>query len=287
MRGFLSVTNCTMRKYAKEAVEFYKQGRGVTWIAKTLKIDRTTVRHAIKDEGILLRHRSSSYYSDKDFFSRSTPEAAYWAGFIMADGYVRRKNCISIKLDDRDRDHLFKFLRAIKSEGHPVGRGLPHYSYVNVWSPWLVKDLEEMYGIVNRKSLTAKFPKKIPRHLVSHFIRGYLDGDGCISYGAREFSCNFIGTEDLLDNFREIFFQELGITLKSGNRVPPLYQTPTTKEIFLLKYTCQNTCKILDWLYKDSTSDTRLDRKYDRYKKILEYYRKRKTMPASALSFKL
>ena len=41
-------------------------------------------------------------------------------------------------------------------------------------------------GGTPRKSLTLEFPKFIPKHLMSHFIRGYFDGDGSVWNGKRK-----------------------------------------------------------------------------------------------------
>lgn len=39
-------------------------------------------------------------------------------------------------------------------------------------------------GCIPNKSLILKFPDEnlVPKNLIKHFIRGYFDGDGCISY---------------------------------------------------------------------------------------------------------
>lgn len=38
-------------------------------------------------------------------------------------------------------------------------------------------------GCIPRKTLVLKFPNEstVPKQLIKHFIRGYMDGDGCIS----------------------------------------------------------------------------------------------------------
>ena len=44
----------------------------------------------------------------------------------------------------------------------------------------LYEDLRK-FGLKRRKSLTLKFSTHIKDQHLSHFIRGYFDGDGCIS----------------------------------------------------------------------------------------------------------
>ena len=66
-------------------------------------------------------------------------------------------------------------------------------------------------GCVPNKSLILKFPKLSiflnPKDLVKHFVRGYIDGDGCISYvktNPKDINSNYspsvsiLGTKDFL-----------------------------------------------------------------------------------------
>jgi intein/homing endonuclease len=61
------------------------------------------------------------------------------------------------------------------------------------------------YGCVPKKSLILKFPSISifdNKNLIVHFIRGYFDGDGCISYGNKSHtkcSINIVGTYDFLN----------------------------------------------------------------------------------------
>jgi intein-encoded DNA endonuclease-like protein len=60
---------------------------------------------------------------------------------------------------------------------------------------------------VPNKSLKLKFPttEQVPNELMMHFIRGYFDGDGCISKSIRknrnnsvEYRFSLLGTEEFL-----------------------------------------------------------------------------------------
>lgn len=55
----------------------------------------------------------------------------------------------------------------------------------------LANDLAVL-GCVNNKSLILTFPneQQVPQQLLRHFLRGYVDGDGCLCYTekTREFS---------------------------------------------------------------------------------------------------
>ena len=56
-------------------------------------------------------------------------------------------------------------------------------------------------GCVPNKSLTLTFPSKdiVPSNLLRHFIRGYVDGDGCICVTKPEkIELNVLGTKEFL-----------------------------------------------------------------------------------------
>jgi hypothetical protein len=64
-----------------------------------------------------------------------------------------------------------------------------HWDQVNLTfsSREMCKDVEKLGGI-KHKSLILEFPSFdiVPEKYMSHFIRGYFDGDGCIWNGKRK-----------------------------------------------------------------------------------------------------
>ncbi len=67
-------------------------------------------------------------YNRHIFDNIDSAEKAYWLGFIIADGYLNDdKNMLRIKLGDKDKIHLEKFinflggdLSMLKSEIHNI-----------------------------------------------------------------------------------------------------------------------------------------------------------------------
>ena len=110
-----------------------------------------------------------------------------------------------------------------------------------------------------RKTYNVCISEKIPETMLKHFIRGFFDGDGCITdtqgYPHITFSS---GSEQFLKQLTKIFLK-LGVKLQSKNDIPLIYNNNQ------ISYFCSNAMKILKWLYEDSTPLTRLDRKYDKY----------------------
>lgn len=126
------------------------------------------------------------YIFNQDFFETiDTEEKAYWLGFIAADGCINKtKNSfrMTLALKNSDYDHLLKFKKSLLINNDPRlrrqrDRNIFHYS---LYSKKLYNDLLDK-GIVERKSLILEPPKNVPKQLIRHWIRGYFDGDGCIS----------------------------------------------------------------------------------------------------------
>lgn len=127
---------------------------------------------------------------------------------LRKDGYGEQEFKISIA--EQDLELLEKFKNDIKST-YPIrydnsdNRGNTQTQVIqNLRSQKTVNDLKKL-GCVESKSLILQFPadNQVPKEFLPHFIRGYFDGDGSISYYQRsttykEFSVNIIGTENFI-----------------------------------------------------------------------------------------
>jgi len=126
------------------------------------------------------------YSVNEKYFDDLTEDSAYWLGFLYADGYVRLKDGKSgemkIKLKNTDKDHLEKFKNQIESS-NPIKCGVnkddgSKFCYMMVNSTHIVKKLFDL-GCLENKTFKIRLPI-LNENLMSHFIRGYFDGDGCI-----------------------------------------------------------------------------------------------------------
>ena len=122
------------------------------------------------------------------------------------------------------------------------------------YSNKLCNDLIKL-GCTPRKSLTLEFPD-IATNFHRHFIRGYIDGDGCISFRKnghrRNLQITIVGTEPFLNTLQFLFFKELGIKYKK------LQNKGRAKGLTINgNLQCK---KLVDWLYIDS--NICLERKY-------------------------
>jgi len=127
------------------------------------------------------------YNLNETFFDELNETSAYWLGFLYADGSVRmkygRSGELKLKLKSTDKDHISIFLKDIQSDA-PIKCGTSRndgskFCYVLINSNHMVRRLFEL-GCVQNKTLKIRLPKLVDE-LMSHFVRGYFDGDGCIT----------------------------------------------------------------------------------------------------------
>jgi hypothetical protein len=145
------------------------------------------------------RGGSNRYKCQLDFFKNWSNEMAYVLGFLYADGDI--VDAISsrtqyIKFSSKDREIIDKIKSVLKAE-HPIHNWPAHLSlhangkiyksaesfFMRIGSRRVFADLKNL-GLKPNKSKTMKFPE-VPLKYVSHFIRGYFDGDGTIFLGTR------------------------------------------------------------------------------------------------------
>ena len=168
----------------KKVIELYISGLSANTIADEYQISHATVLNILKRASIDRRSTSEKLKLkiDESYFEViDSEEKAYWLGFIMADGCVY-KNAFVIRLADKDKKHLYRLKLALKSH-HLIGLGTKDghkFAQFQVKSPKLVSDLSK-WGIVERKSGKEIIPNISPK-LIHHFLRGYFDGDGWITF---------------------------------------------------------------------------------------------------------
>jgi intein/homing endonuclease len=128
----------------------------------------------------MLAMKKRKYSLNEGFFNNINESSSYWLGFLYADGSVRRGR-LRLKLKVTDRTHIEKFLKDIGSNA-PIKFGSYNnveFCEVHINSTKFVDRLFEL-GCLENKTQKIRLPN-IPNDMINHFIRGYFDGDGCIS----------------------------------------------------------------------------------------------------------
>lgn len=148
-----------------------------SWIVKCLKQDNIEIRE--KDQ------RSVKKYTlNDDYFEKiNTDKKAYFLGFILADGCIR-KNSIDIRIVEKHKYILEEFKKELQCN-KPIKfikyDNINHQNQVGLYigSKKLVEDLSKL-GIIKNKSYDLDNFYIPEGDLFYSFLRGIFDGDGCI-----------------------------------------------------------------------------------------------------------
>lgn len=115
------------------------------------------------------------------------PEAHYWLGMLAADGYITDKGMIRLGLIDEEVINNFKSFMGITSRTTITKpKALSHHPlYYTQTNNTQLKDFLISIGITPRKTHTIKMaiPISFP------FIRGLIDGDGCVHVRSESPGC--------------------------------------------------------------------------------------------------
>ena len=109
---------------------------------------------------------------------------AYVLGFIATDGNLFKKGGserLAIAVQKEDCWLLKKIISILKVDNPVIRITQNKYCSITITQSGLVETFSK-WNITERKSLTLQFPDKMPKKLVSHFIRGVFDGDGTITF---------------------------------------------------------------------------------------------------------
>lgn len=254
----------------------YKNDPTTGKLAEQFGVSKEAIRALLKRKGV---HVLSAYeYGVRNnprnikAFSEGTREEAYWLGFLYADGNVNDRNEIQINLIDTDKKQLENFRDFLKAYNNKiidttkrvkdkVYKGI-HFS---IRDKYIAKNLKEK-GCIPRKSLILTFPteEQVDKKFIWDFIRGYFDGDGCISIDKRSnnYLIDFVGTYEFLFKIKEISNKNVSLE-KIGNDNSNTYRFRLSGN--------NNIKEFLDNMYRNSTETTRLDRKYQKYLEYINY----------------
>lgn len=174
---------------------YVNQNKTTKEISQKLNIGIWSITNQLIKRNIKRRSPSAfnrKYYLNEDYFKIiDTEEKAYFLGFLYADGaiYANNKNnrhYFHLTLHSSDLEILEVFKKSI-----PTNVPLRYYSKRNhtslmISSEKMTKDLINL-GCMPCKSFKIRFPtvEQVPDNFVRHFIRGYFDGDGCISFSEK------------------------------------------------------------------------------------------------------
>lgn len=248
--------------------DLYKSGMTQKEISKIYQVDETEIYFLFKKFNFSMRdqsHAKRNYKINENYFDViDTQNKAYILGFLYADGCNHRKqNKISIGLQEEDKHILEAFRRELDTDVplkfvdyHNKNINWKNIYRLTISNQHISEQLEKL-GMVNSKSLILKFPEWLDKELVSHFIRGYFDGDGHVS--SKQYCVNIVSTESFC-----LYLQNILNEQDIYSRIRNTYNKETsTRTLWITRKI--DVKKFLDYIYKDA--EMYLIRKHNIYEK--------------------
>lgn len=267
-------------KEEAEIINAYISGIGLTTISKMYNCSPVPTKNMLKSKGIKIRNKEEAHkYQrmeiDENYFDIiDNQDKAYILGFLFADGtnciHGKGKNeyyvSITLKIDDmyildriRKKIKMERVIRVYqrKSDGRK-------YARLEIKNKHMSLRLKEL-GVVQNKTFITKFPEYLRDDLIPHFIRGLMDGDGCITSNLK--SVLFAGSHDMMYGLVKQFEKYLGFT----SHIVNIKHSPGISSVAVSRL--DNKVKLLHWLYDDA--DLKLERKYNLGMQIIDKYNDR------------
>ena len=247
----------------QEYIDTPELDKSASSISTKYGINRKTLLKYLKDKGIDIAKTVSSVHFNYNAFNKiNSEESAYWLGFMYADGYIESKgNGVGLGVAIKDIQHMDKFCEFLQYpkgkyivKSHQFGskdtknKNGDEMYMVNtlIKNSVLWQDLNDK-GCVPNKSLTLTFPNESifeDKDLIRHFIRGYCDGDGSLTWSNKEHtvpSICFVGTREFLESIQ--------VYLGKGY----LMQKPNCSEFtYRLSYTHTKAFNASKYMYENS-----------------------------------
>lgn len=151
-----------------------------------------------------MRNTNRKNHFDTKYFSEINDERkAYFLGIMYSDGNIyKKRNRIQITFQNEDTYLLEQFAQEVKSTAK-LYNDRNKYRKIILDSKEMVEDLEKL-GCTSRKAHTLKFSEDlVEKQLMSHFIRGYFDGDGSISKTKKYAQVNISGCSFFLVDIKK------------------------------------------------------------------------------------
>lgn len=250
-----------------ELRELHSQGLSQEAIAAKMGYSGSKICTTMQLLGLESHDLHIKYSVNEDYFRVIDTEAkAYTLGWLYSDGNITSGGKIRLNIVAKDRE----ILDWMKQEMEYTGEITKVQSKENdsrrqkqvlltINRKCLTKQLERL-GCFPNKCMKLQFPTsdQVPNHLLHHFVRGYFDGDGCMT----QRYANIVGT------LRFIYELENKLPCQITNiyqRYKDRHPEDSSHQLFICRKI--EIIKFGLWLYRDST--IYLKRKYDKFRCII------------------
>lgn len=253
--------------------EKYNSGTRVKELEKKFNCTKFTIYKITKRGNSNKIHGNRKFpINEKYFESIDSERKAYFLGLIWADGSIsKEKGTLSVILQ-REDEYILEEMRDDICPTKPLKYYQPlnpnwkERAILTIHSYPLINSLIDK-GCIPNKRQGVQFPQCIPDNLLTHFIRGYFDGDGCVTISekseknSRRFTIGFTGAIQFIEQLKEKLINCLNTEF---NKIIFEKRNKVTSSIHLRKYSKLND--FYDKLYNNATIF--LTRKKEKYEKI-------------------
>lgn len=189
--GYTNKLHAKLSEEQKEKIVNEYNNKTSVELAKLYGVSRGQITKLWYDNNLIGKDRHTYPFNYNYFEEIDSPDKAYFLGFLAADGNVFRKDSkntqsivkLSLKSDDKYILDVFNYYLDSKKPLHITEKQNTNYiSYIyslELVSDKIAQDLEK-YNIIPHKTYEYEMIQ-LKDELMSHYFRGYFDGDGSIS----------------------------------------------------------------------------------------------------------
>jgi hypothetical protein len=208
--------------------------------------------------------RPKIYKINDEYFNASISEReSYFLGLIMSDGHLDYKRGGFGYICSMKDISIIEFIKNELNSTHPIKTVINNdvlYARYSIMNKKMVQNIINKYSLPysNKSKNNIIIPNNLPINCVSHFLRGFFDGDGSIWFDGATYRASFTGGEKMMKSIR-LVLNDLEIPTYFGYR----YSEENKNSCNLVVNGTWNVDKFGDFIYKESFFS--LKRKYDKF----------------------
>lgn len=233
----------------------------ISKISKEYSVSGETIRKILIENCVEMRRHFKQTFDEYYFDNINTHNKAYLLGFLYADGCVNKNNVISFCIQEKDKEILEMYIKELHATNPITQVKGKQQVRISFCSKHMCDTLINM-GCMHNKTYNLSFPN-IPYKYQYDFIRGFMDGDGCISItnknNKKYINLSFTGTNEMMASLKTLFEVDNQVTF---------YRNAYTLHIGKTS----DVMRILNAIY--SNAELYMTRKFNKYQEYLAYINK-------------
>lgn len=257
-------------------IESYINGISQNQLARDYNVSTGTIKRALIRNQITIRTvqetNVTKFNIDHNFFNmdNQTSNSAYILGLLASDGWVSKENnCICIELQQSDKQILIDVNKILKNE-RPIKDYIRANGFKNSKLYFFSRQIKEdlsLYDIIpNKTYCDTNFIKNIKYQFYPDFLRGFFDGDGCVTSvnGGIRWQLDGASLETFLSIYDYLKFNHINTVLENTTD-----DSCTIPRYRLYTYSKERTNSIFNLIYYNDNI-LKLNRKYEHFLELLK-----------------